>query len=85
MKTQKLAIYMRHGCYYCSLVMGAIEKLGLEVDVRNIWEDPEHEKQLVMATNRSVVPVLYYEDENNKASWMPESADIIAFLNKQGS
>ena len=72
---------MRHGCFYCSRVMSAIAQWGIEVEIRNIWEDPEYEKQLIIATNRTVVPVLYYEEEDGEANWLPESDDIIQFLN----
>ncbi len=60
-----------------------IESLNIEVEMRNIWDDSEYEKQLITATNRSVVPVLYYEDENQNANWLPESSDIVTFLNQE--
>ncbi|NKB63124.1 MAG: hypothetical protein GKR95_13725 [Gammaproteobacteria bacterium] len=74
---------MRHGCFFCSRVMSVIESLNIEVEMRNIWDDSEYEKQLITATNRSVVPVLYYEDENQNANWLPESSDIVTFLNQE--
>ncbi|NKB65312.1 MAG: glutaredoxin [Gammaproteobacteria bacterium] len=83
MKIKKLALYMRHGCFFCSRVMSVIESLNIEVEMRNIWDDSEYEKQLITATNRSVVPVLYYEDENQNANWLPESSDIVTFLNQE--
>ena len=65
--------------------MQTIKNLGMEVEIRNIWEDSTHENDLVNATKRSTVPVLYYEDEQGEAVWMPESRDIIAFLTEQSN
>ena len=63
--------------------MSVISALGADIEIRNIWEDAEHETSLVAATRRTVVPVLYYEDEGGNENWMPESGDIINFLNNQ--
>ena len=74
---------MRHGCYYCSMVMQTIDNLGLDIEIKNIWEQDEHELALLDGTGRGVVPVLYYEDDDEKPVWMPESSDIVRFLKAQ--
>ena len=53
------------------MVMQTIEKLGLDIPIKNIWENQEHERALIDATGRAVVPVLYYEDNEENPVWMP--------------
>ena len=74
---------MRHGCYYCAMVMQTIDRLGAEVPMKNIWEDPKAEDELTDATGRSVVPVLHYENDIGDGVWLPESSDIVALLKKE--
>ncbi len=79
-----LSLYVTPICPYCIFVRSAIAKLGLDVEIRNIYSK-EHFDDLVAARNRATVPVLRisYPNEGNelkKEKWLPESSDIIEYL-----
>ena len=79
----KLALYEYPSCPYCSLVLRALEDLGdlgVDVELCNVMEDRERLDELVNATGRRTVPVLRIESEDGEVEWMPESRDIIRYL-----
>ncbi len=77
----KLALYVTPICPYCIYVRTAISKLGLDVEIRNIYSQ-EHFEDLVAARNRATVPVLRISSPNEtiEETWLPESMDIVAYL-----
>ena len=77
---KSLALYHYIGCGFCMRVMSAIDALGIRVDDRNIHQDPRHRDTLRAATGRTTVPVLHIEYEDGQIEWMPESRDIIRYL-----
>lgn len=76
----KLALYHYVGCGFCARVWFAAKRLGVELDSRNIHKDPAHRAALLEARGRTTVPVLHIEHEDGRVEWMPESADIVAYL-----
>jgi len=75
-------IYVRNYCGYCYKVVHVIKTLRLDIEIKNIWADPDSKNDLVSATGSSRVPVLRYKDEQGQDIWLPESDDIIAQLSK---
>jgi len=75
-----LSLYQTRFCPYCHRVRDAIERLGLDVELRDIGEDPLRRRELSQATGRQTVPCLRIEREDGTVEWMHESADIIAYL-----
>ena len=75
-----LALYHFDGCGFCTIVRRAIDELGLDVELRNIWDDPEHRRALAQARGRTTVPVLRITTPDGEDRWMPESRDIIRYL-----
>ena len=47
LNTPKLALYQSNFCGYCVRVRRAIERLGLDVEIRDVMADPEYRRQLV--------------------------------------
>jgi len=78
-----LALYHYDSCPYCRRVRTAIDRLGLAVELRDIDENPEHLRALMAARGRRTVPVLRIASEEG-AQWMPESADIVRYLEQLG-
>jgi glutaredoxin len=74
-----LALYYYDGCPYCERVKRTLAQLGVVVDMRNIHQDRKHLDDLVAARGRRTVPVLRIAGDG-RDQWMPESADIIAYL-----
>lgn len=79
MQTPTLSLYYFDGCPFCARVRSAIERLGLDVELRNIQHDPAHRRDLVEATNRQTVPCLRI-DRPEGTRWIHESLDIVRYL-----
>ena len=71
-------------CPFCLRVRRVIGKLKLDVELRNIHEGAKNMQELVDATGRQTVPVLRIEAANGDVEWLPESSDIIKYLQSIG-
>lgn len=78
--TEGLSIYGYPQCPYCQRVFRATQALGIEIELRDIMSDDARRSELIDAMGRGTVPVLRIEDEGGEAKWLPESADIVAYL-----
>ncbi|TXG84206.1 MAG: hypothetical protein E6R12_05345 [Sphingomonadales bacterium] len=78
-KAMRLSLYYYPECPYCQRVLRAIDETGAKVELRHIWDEPEHRGALQAARGRTTVPVLRIEDASGDR-WMPESADIARYL-----
>ena len=78
-----LSIYGYPQCPFCRRVMNAASSLGLEIPLRNTLFGGSHKKELKAALGRTTVPVLCIEDEGVDTVWLPESADIVRYLNER--
>ena len=76
----KLALYHFDGCPYCARVRRAIDGLGIDVELRNIFDNQTYLKELREARGRRTVPVLRIVGADGDERWMPESADIVRYL-----
>lgn len=75
-----LALYYFDGCPFCVRVLRAIDTLRLDVELRNIYENRDYLNELRAARGRATVPVLRITSANGEDRWMPESADIVRYL-----
>jgi len=75
-----LALYGYPQCPYCQRVLRAVESLDLVIELRNTMLESEYHEQLLAALGRGTVPVLRIEDEPGDVKWLPESADIVRYL-----
>ena len=78
----KLVLYHFETCPYCARVRAAIDRLDLDVELRDIHADTKHWDDLVAARGRATVPVMKIDSPGGSERWMPESADIIRYLDK---
>lgn len=78
----KLILYHFESCPFCALVRETIARLGLDVELRDIRVETEHRDDLVAARGRATVPVLKIESPDGTERWMPESADIVRYLDE---
>jgi glutathione S-transferase len=58
----------------------AIDAMGLDVELRDIYEEQSHLEELRSARGRTTVPVLRITGPDGDERWMPESADIVRYL-----
>lgn len=80
MKVPGLSLYHFDGCPYCDRVRAAMARLKLELELRDILEQPKYREELVTATGKQMVPCLRIEGPGGNARWMHESADIVRYL-----
>ena len=79
---ESLSLYQFAACPYCARVRQVIEELKAPVELRDVFENPAYRDELVAARGRPTVPVLRCDAEG-RSRWMPESADIIAYLRER--
>lgn len=78
-KKVKLALYYFDSCPFCRMVLQVLDGLKVDVELRNIFETPQHRTDLIKARGRAMVPVLRITT-NDDDRWMPESRDISRYL-----
>lgn len=78
--TDKLALYTMAGCPFCTSVNQTIARLGLDIEKRDVRLDRAWREQLIEARGRATVPVLWIRSPDGEVRWMPESMDIIQYL-----
>jgi glutaredoxin len=76
----KLALYTLASCPFCRRVTEAIARLGLDIELRDVREHRERREELMDARGRATVPVLWIQSPDGEVRWMPESRDIIHYL-----
>lgn len=76
----RLALYYFDGCPFCNRVRSAIGQLEIDIELRNILEDSQYRDDLIEVRGRATVPVLRITSPNGDDRWMPESRDIIEYL-----
>ena len=76
----QLALYHFESCPFCGRVRGAIDRLGIDVELRDILLDERYRDELIAERGRPTVPVLRITSPDGGERWMPESADIMVYL-----
>lgn len=76
----ELALYTAPLCAFSWRVTRAIKRLGLDVEMRNVLLHPAYRNELIEARGRATVPVLWIRSPDGTVRWMPESLDIIHYL-----
>ena len=77
-----LALYYSPTCPFCQRVMQTTNQLGIDVEIRNIDEKTDYRDELLAVRDRATVPVMQITSPNGDKRWMPESRDIINYLEK---
>jgi len=78
-----LALYQTRFCPYCERVRQAVQRLDLDLELRDIEASSERRRELVEATGRQTVPCLRIEREDGSVRWLHESQDIVAYLEER--
>ena len=69
-------------CPFCQRVMKTIAALGLDVEMRDVVTNSQWRDELIEARGRATVPVLWIQSPDGGVRWMPESLDIIQYLER---
>ncbi len=78
----ELALYYYPTCPYCHRVQRVIDQLDLDVELRNTIMDPKARNALMEARGNTTVPVLWIRSPDGDVRWMPESLDIVEYLER---
>jgi glutaredoxin len=79
---KNFALYQFFACPFCIKTRRALHRLNLPMERRNAQPGSPHRDQLAQGGGRIKVPCLRI-DENDNTTWMYESGDIIAYLEKR--
>lgn len=84
-QTRKLALYHFPACPFCIKVRRAMQRLSLDIELRNAQRPGEHRETLQREGGRVKVPCLRIEENDGSVRWLYESDDIVAYLNRRFS
>lgn len=73
-----IELYELEGCPFCAKVKGKLDELGLEYESHLVARQHAQREKVKEISGQTGVPVLV--DHANDVEGMPESSDIIAFL-----
>jgi len=78
-----LSLYHFDACPFCVRVRRALDRLGVEVELCDVQDEPRHMGALVAARGKRTVPVLRIAGADGRDQWMPESSDIVKYLERR--
>lgn len=80
-----LALYHYDSCPFCAKTRRSINKLGIDVELRNIKLHHKHRIDLHQGGHKTQVPCLRIDDGKGETQWLYESDDIIHYLTQYQS
>jgi glutathione S-transferase len=82
-EAKKLSLYHFPSCPYCLQVRSVLQRLKLNIELKDIHQFPDYGEELVRHGGRSTVPCLRIQEEDGKVRWLYESPDINRFLEEK--
>jgi glutaredoxin len=82
-RVSELVLYHFESCPYCARVRDVIEKLELEIELRDIRASRAYHDELARGGGRATVPCLRIADAGEDVRWLYESSEIIAYLTRR--
>ena len=76
-----LELYELPGCPYCAKVIDKLDELGLEYESHEVPRSHSDRTEVEEVSGQTGVPVLV--DPDNGVEGMPESDDIVAYLDRE--
>ena len=76
-----LELYELEGCPYCAKVKKKLDELGLEYESHMVARSHSKRTEVKEVSGQTGVPVLV--DRDNGIEGMPESDDIVAYLERE--
>jgi glutathione S-transferase len=73
-----LELYELEGCPYCAKVIKKLDELGLDYESHMVERDHDKRDEVEAVSGQTGVPVLV--DKDNGIDAMPESDDIVEYL-----
>ena len=82
-RTRSLALYHYPTCPFCLKTRRVMQRLSLDIELRDAKNDPQHREALLQGGGAVKVPCLKITDAQGNSRWMYESGDIIQYLNER--
>lgn len=82
-RTRKLALYHYPTCPFCLKTRRTMQRLSLNIDLRDAQHDATHRAALVAGGGKPQVPCLLVTDDRGKQTWLYESDAINTYLNTE--
>ncbi|ALS32041.1 MULTISPECIES: glutaredoxin domain-containing protein [Pseudoalteromonas] len=80
-QTAQFKLYQFKACPFCVKVRRAIKREGLKIETRDAKSNEQYRQELLEQGGKVKVPCLRIE-QNGQVTWLYESNDIIAYINK---
>ena len=74
-----LTLYTKASCPFCRRVMAVVDRLGIEIELKDIAEDAAYAEELIARGGKRQVPYLVDDEADVE---MYESEDIVVYLQK---
>lgn len=84
-RAQQLALYHFPTCPFCLKARRTMDRLSLQIELRNAQHDPVHRQALLLGGGKIQTPCLRIDDAAGSARWLYESAEISAYLQREFS
>ena len=82
-RTAKLAFYHFPTCPFCLKTRRVMQRLSLNIELRNAQHDPVHRQALLTGGGKIQTPCLRIIDAQGQDVWLYESRDIVAYLERE--
>ena len=82
-RTQQMTLYHFPTCPFCLKARRAMQRLSLNIELRNAQHDPVHRQALLAGGGKIQTPCLRITDAQGQDVWLYESRDIIAYLERE--
>jgi glutathione S-transferase len=74
-----LVLYLDQRCLFCTRVLHAMRRYGIDFERRDLRRHPEYREELIRGGGTSQVPCLRI-DAPAGVEWLYESGDIVRYL-----
>ncbi len=79
-----LSIYQLFACPFCVKTRRALQRLNIDVDIKDIGKQQQFRAELEQGGGKVQVPCLRIEEQGS-VRWLYESGDIIQFLEQRAA
>lgn len=80
-QTEQFKLYQFKACPFCVKVRRSIKRQGLKIETRDAKGNEQYRQELLAQGGKIKVPCLRIE-KDSQVTWLYESNDIIAYLDK---
>jgi glutaredoxin len=80
---RSLTLYQLQACPFCVKVRREMKRLSLSIPLRDVGTDPSAQAELMQGGKIDQVPCLKIPEADGRITWLYESSEINAYLQKR--